>query len=44
MANIESNIAYYYNLYTFKYLIDKVRILYLITTFQFLIFTSVIHV
>ena len=39
MSNIESNIAHYYTLYTFKCLIDEIRIFYLITTFHFLIFT-----
>ena len=35
MSNIESNIAYYYTLYTFVYLIGKIRIFYLVTTFIF---------
>ena len=33
---METNIAYYYILYTFECLIDKIRIFYLITTFHFL--------
>ena len=42
-SNIESNIAYYYTLYTSVYLIGKIRIFYLVTTFHFLIFTSIIY-
>ena len=43
-SNIEGNIAYYYTLYTFECLIDEIRIFYLIATFHFLIFTSIIYV
>ena len=35
--------AYYYTLYTFDCLIAEIRIYCLITTFHFLIFTSIIY-